>query len=248
VVPLDEGLFPQRIIRVTSVVVGGLVPVDNSSDAAYASDADGRQWVRKAIQGNELLAEAVGWLLSKSLDVPVPDAAIVGTGLETAWLSQHISSTTHWSPKHAQRMSDPDRLGAIIALDAILGNFDRNAGNLLFRSTDSDLVDVFSIDLAGCWSGSPKDFGDRGLSVPSVDEIKLRHARGIPIDMIRESALVTAQKASELGDRPIIESVDEACHIALEPERIRLQETLIRRCSASEELVSKYLIVLENLP
>lgn len=61
-------------ISTPSVVVCE-VPVANRSGATYAL-ADGRKWVRKrvlAIGEYGILAEAVGWLMSKQLGLPVPD-------------------------------------------------------------------------------------------------------------------------------------------------------------------------------
>lgn len=61
-------------------VMGRKVPVPNGAEAAYALDFEGRAWVRKPVYllgYNGLLAEALGWLLARYLEISVPDAAVV---------------------------------------------------------------------------------------------------------------------------------------------------------------------------
>lgn len=113
----------------------------------------------------------------------------------TRWLSEYLPHVAHWAPARAQALTNPDDLGAIIALDAILGNWDRHARNLLLVPQPSaEQLRVYSIDIANAWIGTPADIAARGLESPGVEKL----APGIPVDMIRDGAEKLAEKAAKL--------------------------------------------------
>lgn len=82
-------LYPQEIPIVVSLADGPVVPVPHTGMAVYSIDAQGRKWVRKREENigcEELLAEAIGWLMGRRLDVPVPDAAFYRGPEGASWL------------------------------------------------------------------------------------------------------------------------------------------------------------------
>jgi len=236
-------IFPQTILRIAQVSDRGPVPVSNGSDAVYAISADGRRWIKKVLLGNnELLAEALGWLLSNILKIPTPLGAVCGTGTDATWLSESVVPVTHWEPSRAQCLKNPDDLGAMLALDAVIGNWDRHSGNLLLRPENTqDQLKVYSIDVAGSWIGTPSDIGRRGLEVPSVDNL----APGIPVDMVREGAEKCAHEFSRLDPTLLNEYVSEACEIATVTAVDAISEALRRRSREAPGLVQRYLDKIE---
>ncbi len=84
---------------------------------------------------NGLLAEAVGWLLSRQLSIPTPDAAVgyPDDDNERCWLSQRLLHVTHWSPDIIPHLYNLEVLGRMVALDVLVLNEDRHIGNLLIQ-------------------------------------------------------------------------------------------------------------------
>jgi hypothetical protein len=243
-------LFPHRIPNVLHLTDFGLVPVDSLCSPVYSRDGDGRSWVRKVpAEPGELLAEALGWLLSRDLGVPTPDSAIHVTHVETSWLSEVVGPMDHWSPVCAQRLADPDELAKIIALDAIIGNFDRHEGNILARPDDTiEQLRLFSIDLGWSWIGE-SDLGSRGVDVPGdYDPPGIRGLiEGVPVDVIRDAAAACANDALHLDQRLIGEYVQEACQIAGQPARkLKLQQALVYRCRNAPSIVQAHLDSIER--
>ena len=123
-------LFQPGIIEhLTGVLDGGLVPVDNGSEARWARDASGRQWVRKreADTGFQpLLAEAACYLLGLELQVRQPHAAVFHDGQEWSWMSERIRvAGEHWDPDMRDLIANLDEVGRMVTLDALTFNEDR---------------------------------------------------------------------------------------------------------------------------
>ena len=115
--------------------VRGLMP-QGVNTPMLIQDGTGRLWVRKDVGASDmpaqgLLGELLGWFLGRQVGVPIPDAAIWrGHQSGIAWMSAYLDSVLAWDPALAD-CYDLSDLGAILALDVVLLNRDRNAGNLL---------------------------------------------------------------------------------------------------------------------
>ncbi len=239
-------LVPQ-IERVTGVINGALVPVENGSEARWARDASGRQWVRKreADTGFQpLLAEAASWLLGELLDVPQPRAAAFFDGEEWSWLSERIvGAAEHWEADMRDQVANLDGLGRVLTLDALVFNEDRHRRNLLVEPVAEDSLKVWAIDAGKAEIGWPEDFLARGLAPPSPHN----HARGLPVDALRDPAMAAASVAALLPESGLVAIVAQACEIAREPSAPALAAALISRCRRAPEIVVRYLDLVGGL-
>jgi len=239
----NRELFTHRLVEVRALSDHDSVPVPNSSDAVYVIDDEGRRWVKKYVAANDLLAEAFGTLLALDLSVPTANGGYHVDGGETWWLSEYLDPIVHWDPSYAERLADPDELGSLLALDAVIGNTDRHARNIVLRPSPSEHeLRVFSIDLANSWLGTPHDLEAAQLAPPPVGNV----AKGIPVDMIARGARTCALRAAQLPDDRVVDSAREACMIANEPEEARLVRALTLRLRNAPNIVDKYLKLLRN--
>ncbi len=244
--PAQVALVHDRIPRLLGMLPKDRVPGNFRTTVSYAFDAAGGRWVLKQdLRRDQLLAEALGWLLSRHLGVPTPDAGVVGTGDQMAWASRFVDDALQWSPTRANVVSNVDGLGAMIAFDALIANPDRHSENILCVPQESaDQVFVHSIDLEGAWAGDPAIIDGAGLDVP---EVSLTQPAYIPVDLIDSSARELAARAERLDNATLAVYVKEACALAGEPDHQILQRALQRRLSAATQLVRDYLKAIEAL-
>ncbi|WP_426755664.1 hypothetical protein [Myxococcus sp. Y35] len=227
----------------------GPVDVDHSSEAVFAIDGDGRRWVRKKMLftgWQPILAESLGWLISREIGVRAPVGAVCGSGDELSWLSAYVPHALHWQRNYVHFVRNIDEFGAMLTLDALLYNADRHAKNILLvpEQGEEELI-AWSIDVGNALVGHPQDFMELGLRVPE----KPNSARGLPIDLMRVGAFAAAQQASKLAGTPRLERyVAEACAIVGEGTAPLLLEAISRRMERAGDLVEEYLKILEGFP
>jgi hypothetical protein len=93
-----------------------------------------------------VLAEVLGHILAGMVKIPVPDYAVgkfTGTGapvFASAVVDNVMRDVSIWIRRG--KVKDLDTLPRIIALDVWLANNDRNMGNILGRSVDSEEVEI----------------------------------------------------------------------------------------------------------
>lgn len=216
------------------------VPVQNSSDCHYVIDSDGRKWVRKVVTASDLLSECVSFMLCRLLDVSVPGAAYLQQrdGDEPMWLSAVVDSVVHWNHRRAQILHDPSELGGILAIDALVGNFDRNHKNILLTpNPDVTCMRVYGIDFANSWVGSPRGFAELGLGVPDVTN----HVRGVPVEAVSSGAQKVALKLNKIHENELSAIVANSCSVACEPQSDILLSALRDRCAHAEQIVGRHL-------
>ncbi|WNG53097.1 hypothetical protein F0U60_53880 [Archangium minus] len=85
--------------------------------------------------------------------------------------------------------------------------------------------------------GHPKDFAQAALSTPDVRNL----ARGLPVDLLQEGALLAAEAARNLSSTFAHMIVQEACRLALEPEEALLAGALWMRLQRASSIVEEYL-------
>lgn len=237
------------IPRVGEVLDLNKVPVQNSSEAVYAVDSEGRRWVRKRVSemGHEaLLAEALGWLLSRQFSVPTPPAAVSGRGEGASWLSGALPLVKHWSEAERDRVRNIRAIGRVLTLDAVLLNGDRHAGNILLApQRRGGGMTAWAIDFDHALVGWPGDYAAASVdALPSLRNL----ARGLPVASMRPGARQAAREA-RLLDRAILAGyVAEACEIAEEPRKDALVSALQARLDRAIELTDRYLASIEALP
>jgi hypothetical protein len=240
-------LIPNSIPRLVGVELRDHIPVPNQSGARYGLTPDLRRWVVKhKLPSEGLLAEALGWLLSETLGVPVAAAGIFMLDGAPGWASGWVEPATHWSGARLESLENPEGLGAILALDAIIGNPDRHAANLLLQTVEPDLKHrVISIDLGNAWIGDPARFAARDLE--THDPELFAPPADIPLALVRPGALLAVALAEGVSLAALTDYVREACDIAGSSDYALLTQALHRRLKAARELVENYLAKLEAL-
>ena len=220
------------------------MPGTHNSRPVYATDDAARRWVwKKEMRADDVLAEALGWLLSRALGVPTPDAATVGMRGSASWATELIDAPLHWGQLRGAVLVNPDAVGAMIGLDVLLGNPDRHASNILcVPQPSADELFAYSIDLAASWAGDPKGFDAKALDVPTVD---LVIPPEIPVDLIRAGAYAFAQRAQDLPVADVRSYVAEACDLVDDPDAALLDKTLQRRITYLGTLLDQYLPLME---
>ena len=197
----------------------------------------------KIVSPDEMLAECLGWSLSRALGVPTPSCAVYLLGPRGSFLSEVITDVVHWDDTRPQAMRNPGDLGAILALDSIIANGDRNDGNLLFKP-NAEALDVYSIDLANAFIGSPTLFAELKADAPGVGTL----VRGIPLALVSDGAMACALRAQALPESLIDRNVRSACRVSGYADLRVLSDTLKLRCANAPEIVSKYLKLVANIP
>ena len=242
-----QSLFPNRLRRAQTVEALDRVPVPNAADVRFANVDHEKGWIVKAETDagpNAMLAEALGYLIGRRLHVPIPDAAIFGSGTSAAWLSRAVPFCTHWNPAHAMRVENLDGLGRMMALDVIILNSDRHPRNILL-GTESDPLHLhaWAIDAGTAAIGWPDDYLQAANEVPSPERI----APGLPIEMMRDGAVAAAIEATSITNREIFDFVMESMTFVEDTDRQRhvaLCRTLRRRCDLAPDMVPRYLDVV----
>lgn len=236
-------LISTEIHQVTAApVVVRDVPVANRSGATYAL-AEGRRWVRKkklAIGEYGMLAEALGWLWARKLDLLVPDAAayVPGEYEVDCWLSEAVEGVSHWSADKVPVLNLPS-LGGILALDALLMNDDRHEGNILlepFFGDDEEGWRAWGIDFGNAKVGLVEDFIHLEDELPAIDLLP----RDLPFEILVGPALQAAEEIAAWEDLFITKSVGEACSVAGNERAEVLVQALMKRCNEAVPLVEGY--------
>lgn len=234
-------LIPQRIRQIPEAKVKLYHPieVENQSEARYAKTDDGQSWLLKwKMERREILAEALGWLLSQRWRVPTPGGALTTHNGKTAWLSAFIEYTDFWDVSKMSAIHNLAEIGAMLALDAIIHNEDRHYKNILLDPDPNEYqLKAWSIDLAASDIGLPESLKRLDLDLPRAAYI----ADGIPLDATREAARATAQLAAKIDIKDLREDVVEACGLAGEQKIDILYDALLKRCQNAPSLVEKYL-------
>jgi hypothetical protein len=234
-------LFGDRIKRFPSVVDLSPVPVPNACDAVYATDG-ARKWVRKPLMGADgLLAEALGFMLGRELRAPIPEGAVTGPPEDVSWLSEFLPDIQHWDTSHVNFIVNYPEVGRLIALDALLLNDDRHAGNLVLQTTNKNEVErrAWGIDMGNALAGRPTDFAKAELVTPSIAKL----VDNLPVTLIQEGAYLAAAQAQKLSPYVLASMVREACELAREPRENEdlLNGVLLLRLSRAPDLVEEYL-------
>ena len=240
---------PGLIEHLTGVADGPRIEVPHTSEACWARDASGRQWVRKResyTNWEPLLAEAASYLLGLELKVRQPHAAVFHDDDGWSWMSERVvAAGEHWSADMRDLIDNPEELGRMLALDALIFNEDRHRRNILVEPVNDEAhLRLWAIDAGTAEIGWPNDFIQRGLASPNPHN----HARGLPIDALRPAALAAAQVAAQLPDNRLHAIIAEACGLAREPAVDALAAALTMRCRHAPTLISGYLDALGALP
>ncbi|PRQ08402.1 hypothetical protein [Enhygromyxa salina] len=240
-------LIPRSIARVGTLHPRQAISVPNSSDARVAVGDDGTEWVHKELMGvNQVLAEAVSFLLANRLDLPVPSGGVSrDSSGSPSWLSHLIHAPSHWQPSLFESIEDgPESMGTMYALDALVLNEDRHDGNVLLEHRGEGTRRPWYIDFANAHIGSPVGLlDDRDL----VPDPRASHFRPAPLgDAVVRAATAAAHRAQALPTECLAADAHEACDAAACPDlENELLMVLRYRCSELGSILPQYLKALE---
>ncbi len=218
-----------------------VVPVECASEVRFAVGNDGRRWFAKRCNGGDIVAEACGWLLARELDVPVVrDVRVVTDEEGLWWLGEPVAGAKHFNVEASQSIVNASALGAMFSLDALLGNEDRHAGNILV-APDGTGRRFVAIDFAGSWCSRPTSFFERGVEVPHMNSL----AEGLTRGLLETSARAAATRIVELSDRTVSGIAYEACRVANYGQPRDLEEAILARAGSLHDILEA---LLEKLP
>lgn len=185
------------------------------------SDPSGRWWVLKPLRARGILAESVGGLLGRLMGVEVPEFAIFDEDDQRGWLSAFVLDPHHWDRPRVRALANPDGIGRMLALDAIIHNEDRNTENFIFEMQDEgESFRCWAIDMESALVGMPRAFASKGIRAPRPHALP---SDFVLVEAMRGAASEAALVAAGAPDTAIRELVDIAMDIA---------GTWIARCSA----------------
>lgn len=218
------------------------VEVPHTNDAVYCLSADGRRWIRKREENmgwQELYAEAIGHLLARRLEIPVPNAAVCLNDEHRSWLSECVPDVAHWHHSRVPFITNLESLGSMLTLDAIIGNSDRHARNILLQpSPDEQHLKIWLIDMGSSLIAHADDYIQIGLEPPSSDN----HARGIPLDLdaVQEGLTNTALAAGRITAQEIKNIISYSSQIVKEGYSEQLAMALYARCQKAKQIADIY--------
>lgn len=210
-------------------------------------DGDGRLWVAKRLAHERIRGEVVGFLLGRELGVPVPEIALgpPGSGL---CLSHYKEAPEHWSIEVLPAVSNYEGLGRMLALDAIIGNQDRNARNILFQPLEdahysSAAYELWCIDHEDVLANKPASLEGLEDRAPTPGSLPI----DFPIDRsIEASASDAAQAAVRVADGAIRAIAADACRPSQGSGSSELADALRVRCGNAAVILVKYFHALRG--
>lgn len=223
------------------------VPVNNRSGAQFALHApSGRRFVIKGAQTPEdIRGEAVGWVLSRALEVKTPAAAVMVESKRLGWASELVPDALPWRAAEASQCSVED-IANIFVLDAIIGNVDRHDDNVLVVDRGGAVpYEVISIDLANSWLGGGAPDGplvEQSEGVPDDPHF----LRGVDAEELVEGASAVLVRARNLAERAgAVEGLVFAANLATgldsKASCASLADALKVRLANAEALLSAFL-------
>lgn len=240
------GLFPDRITRIDLPTRFKTIAVRNSSNAQVALTSCGNHYVvaRDALGADNVLSEALYWLLAQQIGASCCRGALFFEGGHPSWASYFVQDAVHWHPKWAGHIDNCEELTKSLALDALLGIRDRHAANLLLAPSDSGMRKAIMIDNANSHAGRPEDLQSAAAS-ELLCELPSNHAPGLPMSSLRPHMPAAVKSLTSIQPDTLQGVVQEAAHAAKEPKEDMLFKALRDRITESSGLVSQYFARLE---
>lgn len=202
-------------------------------------DDSQRWWVRKPLQARGILAEAIGGLLGRRLGVDVPDFASFDDGERCGWLSAFVREAHHWDRARMGALVNPEALGRMLALDAIIHNEDRNPENFIFEFQGAGRgFRCWAIDMESALVGMPRAFAAKQLKAPRPHALPFDFVLTPPIRVAASDAALVATAVPEVV---LHEIVAVAMETAGTLDREPLSVALIARCRLAPQIVKDYL-------
>lgn len=223
-------------------------PLDTSASPRFVKTiTDNRDWLLKLDEDSgpqEIVAEAVCWLLGREFGVKLPNAAIFANGSRRGWMSELVPAIQNWSPEFRDQIINLDEVGRMLALDAIVGNPDRHGGNILVEfQPDEAHIQLWAIDHGNAVIADSIQFRQLGLGAP------MPHCDtpNLPYEVLCMPAMSAANEMRVCDGSLLRKYTLEAwaCIDKMPPAGV--VDLLIERCKVAPEIVGRYLEVLGEM-
>lgn len=206
--------------------IGDEVAKPHTKQARLALTDDGGQWIAKSertIRRHGLRAEVVGHLVSVTLGMPTPAAAVAVVDGVYWWCSQLVPASAPYASSSASRLARPALVARLLMLDLLIFNEDRHRDNMLLVARLDDRLDLLAIDHESAWIGSGPIFPEnRTLSLEKCPDTLYEHpklhrwvraeARAIakvPPERWHAIASLSAQLVPETSERTLGQTLAE---------------------------------------
>lgn len=236
--------------RFRRVEVVGVAPMElpGTTKPRVVIDSEGVLWVQKALPAGPFFAELLVGVLGLELRVPIPEMGYATSG----FLSRYHQGG-HWETMLEHSIVNIDGIGAALALDAIVGNPDRHAQNILLAPTgkmrdDDPELHAWCIDHEGCWLANPMVMTSVLTGDPERSILCRRQPSDLPIERLESAALRAATDASKMSDTGVSWLTTDAAQTAgVDASHRDLAHELLRsRCRAAPRIVQQYIADLRN--
>jgi hypothetical protein len=203
------------------------------------SDPSRRWWVLKPLQARGILAESIGGLLGRLIGVEVPEFAVFDEDGRRGWLSAFVREAHHWDRSRVSALTNPNGIGRMLALDAIIHNEDRNTENFILEPQDElESFRCWAIDMESALVGMPRAFASKGNKAPRPYALP---ADLVVDDEMRGTASEAALVAAGASEAAIREIVAIAMETAGTLDGEVLSAALLARCRHAPQIVEDYL-------
>jgi hypothetical protein len=183
---------------------------------------------------NDLLNEAIGFELATLLGVNSPQPALLSDGPSYLWMTEFIAGALHWHPHVRHLVDNLDSVGAMLALDVVVGNSDRHGGNILLQAVASGRLTAYSIDMEQSWAGSPDDIKSR--QPDELPNIPAGFARLIPLTELETPMLAAAGRCQSWTKTQLGAIIQPWCNILGESNGPAIVDGILLRSSRAVRL------------
>lgn len=242
---LRVGLIP---VWLNVVPMGDVSKTPPLADVVWAFRDRQPVRVKCGLTAGEFIAEAVAWFLGRQMGVRLPDAGVVDWGGGVPAWGMSDAGARHWLSSDQNYLVNVEDVGAMLALDVLIFNCDRNSENIvIFDRTGGGAV-ATAIDHA--WSKMIEpitiDAGLVGaeLGIAAADEpVDQVPPESLPYEVVLPYMQLAVDRLNGVFERDVLELdafVREACVCARVPHRYpQISAALHVRASMMQELIGR---------
>lgn len=223
-------------------------PMPTSASPRWVNTPDGREWLLKRMEDSgpeEIIAEGFAWLFGQTLGALIPPCALWRDGTQIGWLSERVKDVEHWGAGLHQRINNPRQVAAMLVLDALLGNRDRHAANLLVDwSLDQTSARLWAIDHGSAGIADVHMFQQLGWAAPRPH----RDSPHLPYRLLAPLAHDVAVDAEALNAAQLRGQAEFAWSMVEQMPPTEIINLLVERCQRATKIVAEYLSFFGDTP
>ncbi len=201
--------------------------------------AGGQLWVGKRLAAARRRAEVLGSLLGPELGVPVPRVGLCDSMPDSVF-SEWVATPAHWDLAGAGVADNYEALGAGLALDAVIGNADRNPRNILIQPLEKQdkthMCTLWFIDHEAAEAGELRRLRGMGNSA-HPGELPGDYPTDFAVEQACEAA---AARAAEIPESRIRALVAASCGNESPAIQNKFVDALAERLAAAPRIAEAY--------